>query len=249
MAPGTVGQPNGLSGALSGLSDQLGQSLSAMPFTNAGAQTPGDISRPSLNPLLAGNGVGRGKDPKWDVAAAIFDRVHERVSGSGTYTGPALHAGGNRVLQVAQSFLGVPYVFGALDPPGGGSSGVDCSGLTRYVFGKLGIDLPHSAAQQSQMFPRIDPSNHRAFTEGTLIFYDYGRLGGASDHVAISLGNGQQIAASSGAGEVTVQPIDWSHVIWGGQTSFGESARRRNTPSRRNEQRPARNRRRNPQQR
>jgi len=41
-------------------------------------------------------------------------------------------------------YLGIPYRWGAADP----GVGFDCSGLTSYVYAKVGISLPHYAAAQ-----------------------------------------------------------------------------------------------------
>jgi cell wall-associated NlpC family hydrolase len=118
------------------------------------------------------------------------------------------------MVGAAKTQLGNPYVFGDLDPVGGGSAGIDCSGLTKYAASKLGIDLPHSAAEQSKVVQHVAPQQMQ---RGDLIFYNYGRLGpGVADHVAIYTGHGQ-IAASSSAGIVTHQPVDWDHVMYGGR--------------------------------
>lgn len=182
-----------------------------------------------LNQSMARTAGLQGSQPHVGVQFLVGSAVANHIAsargvrgdlsgGGGTYTGPGLRAGGNRLLALAKTQLGVPYVFGDMDPAGGGSAAFDCSGLTAWAFGRLGIQLPHSAAAQSQMFPRVSRDQLRP---GDLVFYDYGRLGGASDHVAIYIGNGQQIAASSSASEVTVQPVDWSHFIWGGATPLG----------------------------
>ncbi len=49
------------------------------------------------------------------------------------------------IIKEARKGLGTPYVWGGNTP-----NGWDCSGYTRYVYGKVGIDLPrHSSAQMS----------------------------------------------------------------------------------------------------
>ena len=46
-----------------------------------------------------------------------------------------------RAVRIARKQLGVPYVYGGASP-----SGFDCSGLVSWVYGRLGISLPHNAA-------------------------------------------------------------------------------------------------------
>jgi cell wall-associated NlpC family hydrolase len=50
----------------------------------------------------------------------------------------------NPVVTLAMRYLGVPYQWGGATP----ATGFDCSGLVMYVFGKLGVSLPHFAASQ-----------------------------------------------------------------------------------------------------
>src|SRR4051812_45671249 len=50
----------------------------------------------------------------------------------------------NSVVSTAMQYLGVPYQWGGASP----KAGFDCSGLVTYVFGKLGVALPHFAAAQ-----------------------------------------------------------------------------------------------------
>ena len=53
---------------------------------------------------------------------------------------------GTAVMQVAQKYVGSPYVFGGENP-----SGFDCSGYVRFVFSQFGLDLPHSVRAQALM--------------------------------------------------------------------------------------------------
>jgi cell wall-associated NlpC family hydrolase len=50
----------------------------------------------------------------------------------------------NPVVSLAMRYLGVRYQWGGASP----ATGFDCSGLVMYVFGKLGVALPHFAASQ-----------------------------------------------------------------------------------------------------
>ena len=43
--------------------------------------------------------------------------------------------------------MGIPYVWGGSKP----STGMDCSGFTRYVFKQHGVNLPHYSGYQAQM--------------------------------------------------------------------------------------------------
>lgn len=48
------------------------------------------------------------------------------------------------ILNYAESFEGVPYIWGGNEP----SPGFDCSGFVCYVYKKYGISLPRTSAQQ-----------------------------------------------------------------------------------------------------
>jgi cell wall-associated NlpC family hydrolase len=101
---------------------------------------------------------------------------------------PPTAAGGSGAVQAAESQIGVPYVWGGESPKGSGSPGFDCSGLTAWSWGQVGVGLPHfSGAQMADTTPV--PIND--LQPGDLLFYG----AGGGDHVAMYVGPGQMIEA------------------------------------------------------
>lgn len=91
------------------------------------------------------------------------------------------------LCQYAKQFIGNPYVWGGTSL----TKGADCSGFTLSVFKKYGISLPHYSVSQSQMGTKVSLNDAKA---GDLVFY---AKGNTVNHVAIYLGNGQVVHASS----------------------------------------------------
>ena len=91
------------------------------------------------------------------------------------------------LVQYAKQFVGNPYVWGGTSL----TKGADCSGFTLSIYKKYGVSLPHHAASQAQMGTKVDYSSAQP---GDLVFY---AKNGHINHVAIYIGNGQVIHASS----------------------------------------------------
>ena len=98
---------------------------------------------------------------------------------------PASPTGASAVA-IAQHYLGVPYRWGGATP----ASGFDCSGLTRFVYAQLGVNLPHYAASQFAAFAKLDPAE---LQPGDLVFFEP-KFDGPG-HVALYIGNDQMIEA------------------------------------------------------
>ncbi len=91
------------------------------------------------------------------------------------------------MVQYACQFVGNRYVWGGTSL----TNGVDCSGFTMRIYEKYGISLPHSSSAQSGYGTKINSSEAKP---GDLFFYGNG---GGINHVAMYIGNGQVVHASS----------------------------------------------------
>ena len=91
------------------------------------------------------------------------------------------------VCEFAKRYLGNPYVWGGTSL----TRGADCSGFVQSVFRNFGVRLPRSSVQQATVGTRISVSDLKA---GDLIFY---ARGGRIDHVALYIGGGRVIHAST----------------------------------------------------
>jgi cell wall-associated NlpC family hydrolase len=89
---------------------------------------------------------------------------------------PTQYAG---VIGIAMRYLGVPYVWGGESP-----SGFDCSGFVAYVYGQVGVSLPHYTGAQWAVGVPVSTSD---LQPGDLVFFD--GLG----HVGLYIGGGEFI--------------------------------------------------------
>ena len=89
---------------------------------------------------------------------------------------------GERIVSIAQSKIGSPYVYGAAGP-----NAFDCSGFTSWVYAQAGKSIPRTSQAQASAGQQVALSD---IQPGDIVAY----YGGAS-HVAIYAGNGQIIDA------------------------------------------------------
>ena len=100
---------------------------------------------------------------------------------------------GQQAVELARQQLGVPYVYGGASP-----SGFDCSGLVIWVYGRLGVDLPHNAAALYAAGRRVSTSHLKP---GDLVFFH--GLG----HVGIYIGQGRMIHAPQTGRTVEIEAL------------------------------------------
>jgi cell wall-associated NlpC family hydrolase len=108
------------------------------------------------------------------------------------------------VIAYSKSFLGTPYVYGGDSPSDGG---FDCSGFTKYVFGKYGYTLNRISKDQALNGTYVS----RAYIQpGDLIFYSFDGYGVIS-HVGIYLGNGKMINSPKTGDTVKITDVTTSY--------------------------------------
>lgn len=92
------------------------------------------------------------------------------------------------IVEYAKQFVGNPYVWGGTSL----TKGADCSGFVLAVYKKFGISVSHSSKAQAREGTRITASE---LQPGDLVFY--ANSSGSINHVAMYIGGGKVIHASS----------------------------------------------------
>lgn len=126
------------------------------------------------------------------AATAASPAVAAAAGGSAAPAAAAVNVPSNgSIVGIAQSQLGVPYVWGGTSP----ATGFDCSGFTLWVYGQAGYYLPHSSNAQAGYGTPVPAS---AVAPGDLLVWN--------GHVAIYVGGNQIVhAATSG------KPVKYSN--------------------------------------
>ncbi len=113
------------------------------------------------------------------------------------------------IVAVAKSALGTKYVYGGNSL----TNGVDCSGFVHEVFKKAGAEIIKQLPRSSRPMSKSTLGKKITFEEarpGDLMFYGSGGKK-TVDHVAIYIGDGKIIHASSVDKKVVIE--DWDYRI------------------------------------
>lgn len=131
----------------------------------------------------------------WVVARCV-DRVTS-TSRSGS------NSVGKKVVELAKQHLGKKYVWGANGP-----NSFDCSGLTKYVYAKVGVTLERVSYNQATQGIKVDKSKLQA---GDLVFFSGINAKSKSakiSHVGIYIGSGKFIHAANSNRGVVIDELD-----------------------------------------
>ena len=189
---------------LGALSDQAREALEAAPVVTVESKakvdvetiskkaiskseiTPAPEPEPEPEPVVEEESTERSTE----TASRSAERTEAPAEAEATSSSSSL---GQQAVSIAMRYIGTPYVVGGASP-----SGFDCSGLTSYVYGQLGIDLPRTSSDQRYAGKQIPFSD---LQPGDLIW--------SPGHIGIYAGDGMVVEAS--------RPINWEtgyHKMW-----------------------------------
>lgn len=125
------------------------------------------------------------------------------TTGNVTYdTTPIYNSGGSdlgkAIANYGCQFIGNPYVYGGTSL----TQGADCSGFTMSVYKNFGYNLPRSSSAQQSVGREVSYSEAQP---GDIICY--------SGHVAIYIGNGQIVHASTPSGGIKIGSATFRTII------------------------------------
>lgn len=108
-------------------------------------------------------------------------------------------ASGADIVAYAKKFIGNPYVYGGTSL----TDGCDCSGFTMKVLAHFGISTGRSSRDQADRGKSVPVSEVQP---GDLLFYGSGDY---INHVALYIGNGQIVHASTPATGIKISNYDY----------------------------------------
>lgn len=136
-----------------------------------------------------------------------------KVSGTAATTTPtpiSTVSKAQMVITEAKKYIGSPYLWGGNTP-----AGFDCSGFSKYVFEKVGISLPRTAATQFSGLKAVSSPS-----PGDLVFFTTYAPG--ASHLGIYIGDNKFIHAGTSTG-VTITDMNnpyWKPRYLGARTAF-----------------------------
>lgn len=166
--------------------------------------------KPAYLKVLLQNGV-YGYVPKDDIAQLPYevtaDAPASKRSG-GRQAGTLTSRTGSALAQYSLNFLGTPYKWGGNDV----YNGIDCSAFVKKMYGKVGVNLPRTAAEQALVGKPITMLEHLQPGD-RLYFWDAKR--NKIGHTGIYMGGGYFVHSSSGRKGVATDFLSdkWKKIL------------------------------------
>ena len=114
-------------------------------------------------------------------------------------------------VAIALRYLGIPYRWGGASP-----AGFDCSGFVMYVYGRVGVALPHNGAM---LWRKGRAVARRDLEPGDVVFFD--GLG----HVGIFIGRGRFVHSPHSGDVVKISRLSesWYRTTYVGARRYVRS--------------------------
>lgn len=144
----------------------------------------------------------RAKEEAAAQQAANGEQQTEAPAKEETVSAPTLSQGsslGSAVANYATQFVGNPYVYGGTSL----TNGADCSGFVMSVYKNFGVSLPHSSSADRRV----------GYAVGSLSEAQPGDLICYSGHVAIYIGGGQIVHASTEATGIKISNASYRQIL------------------------------------
>jgi len=153
-------------------------------------------------------------DEEGNIVADFF--TDEEIAILDTVASENDEAASEDAVDYASSKIGFPYSKARRDS----GTAFDCSSLIYYSYLNSGIDLSYcgmttAAAMANGLVEDNKSISPNEIEAGDLIFYSYKKNGRYHniDHVAMCIGNGLQIEASSSKKQVAVRNLSFDHAV------------------------------------
>lgn len=112
------------------------------------------------------------------------------------------HPTGEDLVNTAEQFLGLPYLWA-----GTSGFGFDCSGFTHTIYKAHGISLPRDSTVQAENGAPVEKED---LQKGDLLFFAYEEGEGAVHHVGMYIGDGKMIHAPNSNSAVEIIKVSES---------------------------------------
>lgn len=137
--------------------------------------------------------------PKKETVTSTNVVVKDESSSTETVKQESAGTTGQAVADYACQFVGNPYKYGGTSL----TDGADCSGFVQSVYKHFGYSLSRTAASQANDGTKVSVKN---LQPGDLLFYH------GFGHVAIYIGGGQVVHASTAATGIKISNYDYSPI-------------------------------------